>query len=42
MRCVCDATHLSGHTCAPIIAMAEKFADMLKVEYGRVKHEERV
>jgi choline dehydrogenase len=43
---ICDVSVmpriLSGHTCAPIIAIAEKFADMLKVEYGRVKHEERV
>jgi choline dehydrogenase len=38
---VCDVSVmpriLSGHTCAPIIAMAEKFANMLKGEYGRVE-----
>ena len=38
---VCDVSLmpriLSGHTCAPIIAMAEKFADMLKEEYDQVK-----
>lgn len=38
---VCDVSVmpriLSGHPCAPIIAIAEKFADMLKVEYAQVK-----
>ena len=38
---VCDVSVMpriiSGHTCAPIIAMAEKFADMLKMEYGQIK-----
>ncbi|KAF7971702.1 hypothetical protein HWV62_20164 [Athelia sp. TMB] len=35
---VCDASIMpritSGHTCAPVIAIAEKFADMLKKEYA--------
>jgi choline dehydrogenase len=38
---ICDVSVmpriLSGHTCAPIIAIAEKFADMLKGEYSRAK-----
>jgi choline dehydrogenase len=39
---VCDASVMpriiSGHTCAPVIAMAEKFADMLKSEHGTTKN----
>ncbi|KZP29803.1 GMC oxidoreductase [Athelia psychrophila] len=38
---VCDAGVMpritAGHTCAPVIAIAEKFADMLKAEYGSAK-----
>lgn len=38
---ICDASVMpriiSGHTCAPVIAIAEKFADALKDEYGSVK-----
>lgn len=38
---VCDAgvmpRIISGHTCAPVIAMAERFSDVLKAEYASVK-----
>lgn len=38
---VCDASIMpripSGHTCAPVIAIAEKLSDMLKKEYGSLK-----
>lgn len=38
---VCDASVMpriiSGHTCAPVIAIAERFSDVLKREYASVK-----
>lgn len=38
---VCDASVfpriVAGHPCAPVVAVAEKFADMLKKEYATSK-----